>query len=107
MTGILILLGYLVYKAVLIILLITATRNLVFSNGKFYKQPIKTEISFYVKESLLIFVPFFGTVYFVLSIYSLYTEFIKYSDNTNGIIEVQDSKKNWLWSLTRLLKTKI
>ena len=107
MMGICILLGYLVYKAVLIILLITATRNLVFSNGKFYKQPIKTEISFYVKESLLIFVPFLGTVSFSLSIYSLYMEFLKYSDNTYGMIEVQDNKRNWLWSLTRLLKTKI
>lgn len=96
-----------IIQILLVILFITSTRNLVFSNRKFDRQPIKTEMCFYIWNSFLIFVPFFGVIYWGFAIYDLGQEFLKYDNEMTGLIEVAEGKRNWLFSLMKFMKRKI
>lgn len=96
-----------IIQTLLVILFILSTRNLVFSNRKFDRQPIKTEIVFYVWNSVLIFVPFLGIIYWGFAIYDLSMEFLKYNNMRTGKIEVAEGKHNWLFWLIKTMKKKV
>lgn len=96
-----------ILQSILVILFISSTRNLVYSDKRFNREPIKSERFFYILSSVLIFVPFLGIIYWGFVIYEMIQIFLKHDSYDRGRIDVAEGKHNWLHSLVRYMKGKI